>query len=85
MAPVLTMPMPDLTSLRLGNDGRFPLVRVISVIDGRHQLRGHGGPMPVFGPALGGDSVILDGPDGTVIETSADIVALAAWLQVIQQ
>ncbi|MHC0053888.1 c-type cytochrome [Actibacterium sp. D379-3] len=85
MAAILTVDVPDLTRLAVRNGGDFPTLQVIAAIDGRSQLRGHGGPMPVFGFALGGGSVALDFPDGSVMETSADILALARWLNSVQQ
>jgi mono/diheme cytochrome c family protein len=85
MTAVLTIAAPDLTALSARNGGTFPMLDVVGVIDGRAELLGHGGPMPVFGALLGGESAVLDGPDGTVVETSADIVALAEWLKTIQK
>ncbi|NHX28038.1 cytochrome c, partial [Escherichia coli] len=60
MAEFMTLPVPDLTGLTERYGGQFPLLEVIHVIDGRQLLRGHGGPMPIFGLELGGDSVALD-------------------------
>lgn len=50
--PIATMfksPVPDLTRITANNDGVFPLLKVIQVIDGRAVIRAHGDPMPVFG------------------------------------
>lgn len=85
MAEVLTLPVPDLTGLTERYGGRFPMLEVINIIDGRALLRGHGGPMPVFGLVLGGDSVAMDGPEGTVTESATEIVSLARWLETIQR
>ena len=41
--------VPDLTQLAANNDGEFPMLQAIHVIDGRTGLRAHGGPMPVYG------------------------------------
>ena len=41
--------VPDLTKMSKNNGGEFPMLRVIHVIDGRTGLRGHGGPMPIYG------------------------------------
>lgn len=81
MEPVLSVDIPDLTELELRAGGDFPLLYVLSTIDGRLALQGHGGPMPVFGPILGGGSAVVDGPDGTVFETSADLLAIVRWLE----
>ncbi|NND93053.1 MAG: cytochrome C, partial [Granulosicoccus sp.] len=70
LSSVLTTKPANLKELREANDGRFPLVQVYSVIDGREAVRGHGTrEMPVWGwvfsqeaqkrhlpPHYGGDS-----------------------------
>jgi mono/diheme cytochrome c family protein len=84
MAAVISIPVPDLTQLELRNGGMFPRVAVVQSIDGRVMLRGHGGPMPVFGPVLGGGAAVLDGPDGSVIETVGDVVSIALYLETLQ-
>ena len=49
LTELLTVVVPDLTGLSAANDGEFPLLRVIHIIDGRSGLRAHEGPMPVYG------------------------------------
>ncbi|KAA9006706.1 c-type cytochrome [Histidinibacterium aquaticum] len=49
LADLLTIPVPDLTTLSEANDGEFPMLDVIHVIDGRSGLRAHQEPMPVYG------------------------------------
>lgn len=49
LAKLLTVEVPGLTTLAKDNDGEFPLLRVIHVIDGRSGLRAHGAPMPAYG------------------------------------
>ncbi|MGC9420832.1 MAG: c-type cytochrome, partial [Rhodovulum sp.] len=85
MASVLTLAMPDLTLMSAQNGGVFPLARVVAVIDGRTELAGHGGPMPVYGFSLRGEGVALSGPDGVEIRTSAEIAAIAQWLESVQR
>ena len=86
MAALISIPVPNLTQLAARNGGEFPRVRVVQTIDGRVLPRGHGGdgPMPVFGPILGGGSAVLDGPDGTAIQTKGDVVNIMLYLQGIQ-
>ena len=86
MAALISIPVPNLTQLAARNGGAFPRVPVVQTIDGRPLLRGHGGdgPMPVFGPILGGGSAVLDGPDGSVIETKGDVVNIMLYLESIQ-
>ena len=49
-AVMLTVPVPDLTTLSQRNGGVFPYHRVHRAIDGREVLRGHGPrDMPIWG------------------------------------
>ena len=84
MAPLITVAVADLTQLALRNGGLFPRAEVVRTIDGRIEFVAHGGPMPVFGPVLGGGSAVIDGPDGSVIETKGDVLAIALYLESIQ-
>ncbi len=86
MAGLLTVPVADLTQLAARNGGEFPRLDVVRTIDGRQLLRGHGGdgPMPVFGPILGGGSAVLDGPEGSVVETVGDVLDIALYLESLQ-
>ena len=84
MAALLSIAPTDLTQLSAANDGVFPMERVVRHVDGTINITPHGGPMPVFGPMLGGGSAVLDGPDGSVIETKGDVLAIALYLESIQ-
>ncbi|MDP4032532.1 MAG: cytochrome c [Pseudorhodobacter sp.] len=85
MADVMTIPSPNLTLLSKNNDGVFPMLKVIHVIDGRTGIRAHGGPMPVFGRMFvpGGHGAGMD--YGSVIEGRGRILSLAMYLETIQQ
>lgn len=83
MAEILSIAPTDLTALSAG--GEFPLVDVVRTIDGRNVLLAHGGPMPLFGAMLGGESAVVDGPDGTPVITKQAVVDIAAWLASIQR
>lgn len=85
MTGILSVEVPALTTLAARNGGSFPLAEVVAIIDGRSVMRGHAGLMPVFGFELDGGSVVLDGPAGGVIETSADILAIARWVESVQE
>jgi mono/diheme cytochrome c family protein len=85
MAPLLTVAMPDLTLLARANDQDFPMLRVIRVIDGRMQLGGHGGPMPVFGALFEGPAAAVEGPGGLPVITRGKILSLAYYLESIQR
>ncbi|MDX5358293.1 MAG: cytochrome c [Rhodobacterales bacterium] len=85
IAGLLSVQTPDLTGLASRNDGTFPMLQVIHIIDGRTGLRAHGGPMPVFGSLYSSSS--MAGPDsyGAVVEVHGRILALAKYLESIQQ
>lgn len=84
MAPMLTLPVPDLTRIAARNGGTFPWLRIVHTVDGRTGLAAHGGPMPIFGALMRGDSAAADAPDGTPVITSARVLAVVDWLQSIQ-
>jgi len=46
---IMTVPIPDLTTIAHRNGGRFPIEEILKIIDGRVEIRGHGFPMPVWG------------------------------------
>ncbi len=86
MAPVLLIQPTDLTMLAANAGGTFPLIRVVTRVDGRDPLVSHGSPMPVYGPYFEGDSdVALRSPSGQQIMTSRAVADLVAWLASVQQ
>jgi mono/diheme cytochrome c family protein len=84
MAELISIPVPDLTRIAARNGGEFPWLVVVHQIDGRTGLRGHGGPMPLFGALFAGDTAAADAPDGTPVITSARVLALTDWLASVQ-
>lgn len=76
---------PDLTIIARRYGGVFPLVDVVRQVDGRVMMRGHGDPMPVFGPMLGGPSAVVDTADGSPIITKAAVLAVADYLESVQR
>ncbi|MCB2137373.1 MAG: c-type cytochrome [Rhodobacteraceae bacterium] len=84
MAEFLNIPVPDLTRISARNGGEFPWLKVVHIVDGRTGLRGHGGAMPVFGTIFRGDTVAVDGPDGTPVIASERVLAVVAYLQSLQ-
>ena len=53
MARVLKTPPPNLTMLAKNNDGHFPFLSVLEMIDGRNMIAVHGSrDMPVWGESL---------------------------------
>jgi mono/diheme cytochrome c family protein len=85
MTEILTVSVPDLTGLSARNGGTFPWLRVVHTIDGRSGLRGHGGPMPIFGLLFDGDPSVADGPDGNPVFVSAKVLAVVEYLESLQR
>ena len=83
LTELMTVSVPDLTRLAADNEGAFPMLDVIHVIDGRTGLRAHGGPMPVYGQVFDQGA---EGPMsfGSVLETRGRILSLALYLEAIQ-
>ena len=77
----------DLTTLSARNGGTFPLVRVMSHIDG-YTRRVEDGDlvMPEFGPALqAGDLVMVETEPGVMTPTPERLLALARYLETLQR
>lgn len=85
MAAVLTLQPTDLTALRAGNGGVFPVIRVVTRIDGRDPLVSHGSPMPLFGQLYERQDTMIRAPDGMPILTSREIADLIAHLETLQR
>ena len=45
----LNIDVPSLTGLAAANEGEFPFLEAFQIVDGRTGVRGHGGPMPIWG------------------------------------
>lgn len=86
MSEYLTVPVPDLTKLSANNDGEFPMLDVIHIIDGRTGLRPHGDPMPVWGSIFKkqaeSESGVMGGSEAL---TRGRILSIAYYLESIQQ
>ena len=78
----MTPPPVDLTRLSADNDGVFPLVRVMSYVDGYTRPDD---TMPEFGSLLVGPTVMVDTDDGVLTPTPAPLVALAEYLETLQR
>ncbi|HEX2464977.1 MAG TPA: c-type cytochrome [Thermoanaerobaculia bacterium] len=82
VASALRTKPPDLTSLAQRADGKFPEERVRSTIDGRTDIRAHGGrEMPVWGLSFAdpGRDASQEG------EVDAEIGALVRYLASLQR
>ena len=85
MANIMTIPAPNLTLLAQANDGEYPMLRVIHVMDGRTGLRAHGGPMPVFGKVFQSSEPGPGNPYGPVLEARGRLMSVALYLESLQQ
>jgi len=84
-APLLTVPVPDLTTLAARSGGTFPLARVLAQIEGRDALLAHGAPMPIYGGAFDrGGRVTVETGAGPV-ETPRAARDIARWLEARQR
>lgn len=85
LSKLLNIETPALTGLAAANDGVFPMLNVIHIIDGRSGVRGHGGPMPIFGSLYSASSVTAGSDYGSVVEVRGRILSLAMYLEAIQE
>ena len=85
LTDLLSIQPPALTGLSAANDGVFPMLNVIHIIDGRTGVRGHGGPMPIFGSLYSASSVTAGTDYGSVVEVRGRILSLAMYLETIQE
>lgn len=85
MSGVMTIKPVNLTALSSGNQGIFPIIRVVKRIDGRDPLVAHGSPMPVYGYFFEGDDSVLKAETGQPILTSRAVVDLVAYIKRVQK
>lgn len=85
MPHYLTEIYADLTVLSAKNGGEFPMSRVLQIIDGRTGLRGHGGSMPVFGDIFSARNPNMMGSEMGALVTRGRVLALAEYLESIQE
>lgn len=83
VAPLLTVPVPDLTQIARRRGGEFPELEIFRIIDGQSELAGHGPRhMPVWGYEFFGDDV----DDEVAHRQATDKVdRLVAYLHSIQR
>ena len=86
MAEYLNVPVPDLTQIAARNEGKFPFLEVIHIIDGRTGLKGHGSSMPVWGTQFmieAGDT--MAGDYSSFNELRGRVLSLGYYLESIQK
>ena len=85
LAGFLSVGLPDLTTLSQRNDGKFPMLDVIHIIDGRTGVRTHGDAgMPVWGDRYKADAEAA-GSYGSETITRGRILSLVYYLESIQE
>lgn len=89
LSNLLTTKVADLTVLAKKNtleEGVFPMLRVIHIIDGRTGLREHGGPMPTYGDIFMTESSTgLERDLSDILATRGRVMSLALYLESIQK
>ena len=76
---------PDLTGLATRNGGVFPRDYVMSTIDGLTRRPHFSAAMPEFGAGDLGETIIVENPDGTGTPVPERLLALADYLQSLQE
>jgi mono/diheme cytochrome c family protein len=84
IAGLMTVEVPDLTTISARNEGTFPMLEVIQVIDGRTGVRGHGYPMPVWGDRFGAENGDMGAFENEIM-VRGRVLALATYLQSLQE
>lgn len=85
VARYLNVATPGLTRIAAENDGKFPLLEVIQVIDGRSGLGPHGTLMPVWGARYMASAVEDAGHFGAEVIVRGRILSIARYLESIQE
>ncbi|SHG86185.1 c-type cytochrome [Marivita hallyeonensis] len=85
LAAALLLQPTNLTTLAAGNEGQFPLERVLRRIDGTDPLVSHGSPMPVYGPYFEGvANTPMKLPSGQPVLAPEPMADLVGYLMSIQ-
>ena len=86
MADLMNIATSDLTTLAQANDGAFPFDSLLRVIDGRMDVRAHGGDMPIWGARYTAQA-LREGAsiDEAVLMTQGRLLALVSYLNTIQE
>jgi mono/diheme cytochrome c family protein len=84
-APLLKIETPNLTTLAQRNDGTFPFLDVLMVVDGRTGVRAHGdSAMPIWGDVFT-DSAADAGTYGAEVIARGRLLSLVYYLESIQE
>ncbi len=84
-AGLLNIEVPGLTGLTAANDGEFPFLKTLMIIDGRTGVRGHGGPMPIWGDRFQAAAIEERGLLGAEIYARGRLLSLVEYIQSLQE
>jgi len=84
-AALLNIHVPGLTGLSAANEGKFPFLDTLMAIDGRTGVRGHGGPMPIWGDRYEASALEKAGFYGSELIVRGRLMALVEYIESIQQ
>lgn len=82
---LMNIETPSLATLAAQHEGKFPFLDTLMVIDGRTGVRGHGGPMPVWGDRYRDAASDIYGPYGSEAIVRGRLLSLVYYLESIQE
>lgn len=86
MAEFMSEKLPDLTTLAARNGGKFPMLELVHIIDGRTGLRGHGSQMPVWGDRFSQQAATdASGDYSNVYAARGKILSIVLYLETLQE
>jgi len=85
LASMLKVAPPDLTQLAARNNGVFPFLNTLMIVDGREGMRAHGSPMPVWGDRFTESALISQDPAVAEIIARGRVLSLVEYIESIQQ
>lgn len=85
LAGILTVEVPDVTLLAQANEGEFPFLETLMVIDGRTGVRGHGFNMPPWGDRYEREALDEAGVYGAEMIVRGRLLSLVEYLESIQK
>lgn len=81
----LKSPPADLTKISARNNGEFPAVRLMEIIDGQREIKVHGTrDMPVWGVRFG-EAAAGSSTESGKLKAKGDIQAIVNYLKTIQE
>jgi mono/diheme cytochrome c family protein len=82
---MMNVDIPSLTQLSQNNEGEFPYLEVFQIVDGRTGVRGHGGPMPIWGSRFSEAAQEDFGVYGAEVVTRGRVAVLVDYIESIQE